>query len=226
MKLIDGNKAQHGVVVTAKKQTNGKGQRGKTWVGEVGQSLMMSIIVQPNMPIGYQFAFNASIAVAIASVLEILDNKWEVKIKWPNDIIINDKKAGGILIENVLRGNIWVNAIIGLGLNINQSSFPVDLPFAISLKMAANFDFDLEIIRDKITDNILSTIENKIGADEIMGKYNERLYKRGKLQMFAKDGQRIELLIIGAATDGTLKVQNQSGDLVSYRHGKVIWEYC
>ena len=101
MQLIDANKAQHGLTIVAQKQLAGKGQRGNTWADTPGESLLMSIIAMPDRAIHEQFVFSASVAVAIAKVLQKLNNNWQVNVKWPNDIIVNDKKAGGILIENV-----------------------------------------------------------------------------------------------------------------------------
>ena len=121
MQLIDANKAQHGLTIVTQSQSEGKGQRGKTWLDAPGQSLLMSIIIHPKKEINDQFVFNAAVAVAIANVLQKSNHNWDIRIKWPNDIIINAKKAGGILIENILRGSRWTHSVVGLGLNVKQA---------------------------------------------------------------------------------------------------------
>ena len=78
MQLIDANKAQQGMTIVTQSQSAGKGQRGKVWLDAPGQSLLMSIIILPNAEISAQFVFNASVAVAIADVLEKMHQQWQI----------------------------------------------------------------------------------------------------------------------------------------------------
>src|SRR5690606_38514963 len=100
MGLLNADKACMGLTIVARSQTKGKGQRGRVWQDQPGASLSMSMIVEPERGLDAQFVFIAQVALAVADALQGLDNNMDVAIKWPNDIIINDKKAGGILIEN------------------------------------------------------------------------------------------------------------------------------
>src|SRR5690606_18341153 len=121
--------------IVAEQQHSGKGQRGRHWQDEAGASLLMSLIIAPQKPVNQQFIFSAAVAIAVAQVVsELLPNQ-QIAIKWPNDLIINDKKAGGILIENILRGSTWSYAVAGIGLNVNQTLLP-QLPNATSLRLA------------------------------------------------------------------------------------------
>jgi BirA family biotin operon repressor/biotin-[acetyl-CoA-carboxylase] ligase len=224
MQLIDANKALQGMTIVAQNQFAGKGQRGKTWVDTAGKSLLMSVIVFPYTGIQEQFAFNASIAVVIANILQKLHAGWRSHIKWPNDLIINDRKAGGILIENVLRGSNWTHSVIGLGLNVNQDILPPDLPFAASLKLAGGKEFDIAALRDEIRLKVTEVAERPLPLDAVMSAYNKMLYKRGELQRFSKNGSPVELRIMNAHADGTLEVQE--GDSITfYHHGQVVWEW-
>ena len=229
MRLIDGNTAQHGLTIVANRQTNGKGQRGKTWVDEPGQSLLMSIIVVPRHLLAHQFMFNASVATAIANVLQKLCNSWQVNIKWPNDIIVNDKKAGGILIENVLRGSNWTHSVIGLGLNIRQEVFPDDLPFATSLKIASGGkDFERTELLYEIRRQVMAAVANDTTLEEQLSQYNNYLYKRGRKQGFSDPSDpsnNWQATILTALPNGTIEVQLDNGDITSYQHGQVLWEY-
>ncbi len=223
MHLIDVNKALPGMTIVAQKQTGGKGQRGKKWIDTPGESLLMSIITDPERLITDQFIFNCSIAVAIANVLQKFHNNWDVRIKWPNDIIINDKKAGGILIENILRGSNWTNSVIGLGLNVKQENFPPELPFATSLKIESGIDFDLVQLRDSLRENIISTAMNSLPGEITLNLYNEYLYKRGLKQSFSNGNQEWNTTILNVKPDGTLQVQLEDGTIVYYHHGQVEW---
>ncbi|MBS1687688.1 MAG: biotin--[acetyl-CoA-carboxylase] ligase [Bacteroidetes bacterium] len=225
MRLIDADTAQHGLTIVTQQQTKGKGQRGRQWVDIPGQSLLMSIICNPNRRIDSQFVFNASIAVAVAEVLQEMYENWKVSIKWPNDIIINDKKAGGILIENILRGADWSYAIIGLGLNILQDNFPQELPYATSLKIASGRDFTLNEVRDKIRARILEYTSNNLGAEQIMRLYNQSLYRKGDNQKFTDGSEEWLAIIQGTMADGTLQVRVADGSIVHYTHGVVVWKW-
>ena len=224
MQLIDADKARHGLTITARTQTHGKGQRGKSWAGTPGESLLMSMIIIPEALISGQAAFNAAIAVAVADVLKQLYSKWRVYIKWPNDIIINDKKAGGILIENVLRGNKWAYSVIGLGLNILQRDFPAELPNATSLALSSGMEFDLPelilLVRERILKNISALL-----LPEAIKKYNQYLYKRNEKQAFSNAYEQWEVTIIDADSQGVLNVQLEDGTQTGYYHGQAMWEW-
>jgi BirA family transcriptional regulator, biotin operon repressor / biotin---[acetyl-CoA-carboxylase] ligase len=222
MQLIDANKAYSGVTIVAQTQTGGKGQRGKAWVDKPGESLLMSIILTPKRDIREQFVFNAAVAVAIAKVLQKLYS-WQIHIKWPNDIIVNDKKAGGILIENVLRGSSWTHSVVGIGINMMQDGFPAELPYAISLKMASGKDIDLKKVRSEICDSILSLSDFSFEPQTVMEEYNMLLYKIGKEQLFSDDTGVWEASIVGAHSDGTIELQKEGGHIVFYRHGQAEW---
>jgi len=224
MQLIDANKAQQGLTIVAQNQVAGKGQRGKSWLDSPGQSLLMSIIVLPQGEISSQFVFNASIAVAVANVLQKFVPAG-IHIKWPNDIIINDKKAGGILIENVLRGSRWTHSVIGLGLNVKQEAFHSSLPYATSLKIATGTGTDIAKLRDDIREYIIQAVLSPLPPEKTMAQYNDLLYKRNRKQSFRDVHAKWDASILSAHKDGTLEVQLNDGSKVFYQHGQVIWDW-
>lgn len=225
MQLIDADKAQHGTTIVAGAQTGGKGQRGKTWRDIPGQSLLMSIVTVPEYNLDHQFLFSAQVAVAVADALGTLDHSWQIHIKWPNDIIIDDKKAGGILIENIIRGNKWLNAVVGLGLNVLQEEFDPSLPYATSLKMASGKTFNVQDVQQCIREAILSELETKALPGQIMERYNTRLYRRGAAQTLLKNDHAFTVLIDGVLPDGCLSVRSSSGIPEQYMHGEVEWKW-
>jgi len=225
MQLIDADKAQHGLTITADSQTGGKGQRGRTWLDTPGQSLLMSIIAIPRHSLRHQFQFSAAIAVAIANVLQNMGEDWQVHIKWPNDIIVNDKKAGGILIENVLRGSDWAHSVIGLGLNINQQHLPDEVPHATSLRIASGSEFNKPWLRDRLREQILQAVEQPLPEAAQIKAYNDLLYKHGGQQLFGDAAQSWQARILSVTAQGLLEVQLADGSLAHYVHGQVTWHY-
>ena len=139
MGRIHAGLASDGMVCLARNQWAGKGHRGKTWLSEPGQNLIMSLVIEPGgLKLTQQFLFSASIALGILDLVKLLGKDgWSVK--WPNDIYWNDRKAAGILIESVIQGQLWPFAVVGVGMNLNQESFPADIPNAISLKRSLDW---------------------------------------------------------------------------------------
>lgn len=225
MQLIDADKAQPGMTIVTRLQTNGKGQRGKTWLDVPGQNVLMSVITVPARGLDAQFAFSAQVATAIANALQILDDNWQVSIKWPNDIIVNDKKAGGILIENVLRGSKWLFAVIGLGVNVQQTEFPAALPHATSLTLESGQSFDPGTLQLYLREAILQQLDLSLTAAEIMKQYNDLLYKRNDTQVLVKNDISFPVTINGVSEDGCLHVTTHQGLEEQYVHGAVIWQW-
>ena len=142
MALVQKGEARSGEGIFAKEQINGKGRRGKEWESQRDKNIILTITAQMQwLPVQQQFQL--SIAVALGC-LDFFTKyiKENIKIKWPNDIFINDRKAGGILIENVVKGNLWQWAVIGIGLNINQQNFDKEIK-AISLKQITGLEYDV-----------------------------------------------------------------------------------
>ena len=124
-----------------------------------------------------------------------------IKIKWPNDIFINDRKAGGILIENVIKGNLWQWAVIGIGLNINQENFDNDNLNAISLKQITGTGYDVIELTKTFTWFVIKRI-NQLESGEfnnILHEYNENLFCRNKMVKLKKGNIVFETKIEGVS---------------------------
>lgn len=143
---------EEGAVVITHHQTQGRGQRGNTWEAEAGANLTFSLILKPTfLSVSQQFYLNVGVTLAISDALRCFfpENKANLlKIKWSNDIYYNEAKLGGILIESTLEGKNIKNAIVGIGLNINQETF--NHTKAISLKNILQKDFVLAEVLEKI----------------------------------------------------------------------------
>ena len=121
-------------VVSALEQTKGRGQRGNRWSSQPGENLTFSLIVKD-----FRIKANEQSAISQATALSLTKllgrHGIEARIKWPNDIYAGDNKICGILIENSLKGMEIDWSIIGIGLNVNQTSFPEDLPNPTSMRL-------------------------------------------------------------------------------------------
>ncbi len=140
--LLPHGSVPEGTTVVAGAQTAGKGQGGKSWHSAKGENLLLTVYWRPAF-LESSRIIELSHAVATAVVNMLAEFDIESRIKLPNDIYINDKKIAGILIENTLRGNELHTSLIGIGLNVNQSAFPNDLPNPISMKQVTGLQYSL-----------------------------------------------------------------------------------
>jgi BirA family biotin operon repressor/biotin-[acetyl-CoA-carboxylase] ligase len=225
MRHIDAGAAEHGDVILAIEQTAGKGQRGRSWHNTVGESLCMSLIVAPEVGLDLQPSFLAATTVAISEVLERYLPAVKTAIKWPNDILIADKKAVGILIENVVRGTSWQWAVIGIGINVGQQTFPEDLPHATSLHREGGAVDSIDEMAEGIAEAVLQACSAlpEQTAPEIFEAYNDRLYQKDQLQAFRWGYDIIVRRVLEVDPSGRLKVRNQDGDIDLLPHGAAEW---
>jgi BirA family biotin operon repressor/biotin-[acetyl-CoA-carboxylase] ligase len=133
--------------------------------------------------------------------------KENIKIKWPNDLFYNDTKAGGILIENVIKGKDWQWAVIGIGINVNQTRFPSDIAaHSISLKKIKGNDFDIISLGKNLCDCVLKRIETlkQIDFEIILNEYNACLYLLNEKVKLKKKNIVFETTIKGVSSQGQL----------------------
>lgn len=138
-----------GTVFITSVQTKGRGQRGNQWVSEPDKNLTLSLILKPNfLGATEHFYLNMVSSLAVKMCVEHFAPDAVVKVKWPNDILIGERKVAGILIENTLKGSRISSTIIGIGLNVNQTLFPGIS--ATSLALTTGITFSLPIILEQL----------------------------------------------------------------------------
>ncbi len=211
--------ALDGMVYLARHQWAGKGQRGKTWVSEPGQNLMMSLVIKPSpLKLTQQFLFSAAIALAILDLVKGLQNKnW--KIKWPNDIYWSDRKAGGLLIESVVTGQSWDWAVVGIGMNLNQTSFPVEIPNAISLSQITSFQYEPVAIARELVSGIREQISILYETpDQILLRLNDSLYKKDQVITLRKNDELFVSVLKAVDSNGFLITEDGT-----FKSGEVEW---
>lgn len=225
MQLIDDGLAQHGQVIWAENQTEGRGQRGKKWEN-TGGNILMSLIVKPVIAPDRQFVLSMAVSLTIAKYLQTLSDQWQVAIKWPNDIYINDKKACGILIENVFRGMSWAYSVIGIGMNVNHPFLPEELKHAISLSAALRKQFDLlEIITD-IRSGLLNRLQQLKPEHygSLLEEYNQILFRKEKEIGFTErsTNRHFEAYVQEINEQGQLVLLSHRG-IEEYNFGELEW---
>lgn len=203
------NNCQEEFVVHTDLQTKGKGQQGNKWEAEKGKNLLFSIVIYPfDIAIHQQFVISQIISLSIVKTLEkYIDS---VKIKWPNDIYWNDKKLCGILIENSLKGNTIKHSIIGIGLNINQTSFSSDIPNPVSLKQITGKSYRREKILSEILENFHHFYAKK---DELQIKteYLKKLFRNDGFYLYKTDeNDKFQAKITDIESDGKIILETPS----------------
>jgi BirA family transcriptional regulator, biotin operon repressor / biotin---[acetyl-CoA-carboxylase] ligase len=223
MAQVHAGLALPGTVYFAQEQFAGKGQRGKTWSTTKGENIIMSIVLRPNsLRIDLQFALSASLAIACHDLLAAF-SPGNFFIKWPNDLYWCDRKAGGILIENILHGDKWEYAIAGIGININQSAFEKNLPNPVSLGQVTKKKHDcIELAKQlcvKVEKRYQELLEGK--EEELIGVYNTCLYKRNKQARLKKGELFFDTIIKEVSTQGRLITRDKEER--SFDFGECQW---
>lgn len=203
--------------VMAFEQTKGRGQMGAEWVSEPGKNLTISVLVK-DIPLAMVSIYDFNVAVALSAVTLLEWNAIQkVNVKWPNDIMADNKKVGGILIENTFKSDGTFTAIVGFGLNLNQTDF-AHLSQANSLTNITHQIYDLEAMAEGFTESLKQQFvllpEN---FDEAWQQYNDSLFKRGKPVAFElPEGTRFMGIIQKVTREGKLAVLLNDDSVVHY----------
>ncbi|MBS0026171.1 biotin--[acetyl-CoA-carboxylase] ligase [Chitinophaga sp. 2R12] len=222
MAQVNSGQVTSGTAWFTSNQTAGKGTRGKQWLAQPGDISALTIALQPAMlPLSRQFMLSMAVALAACDCYSSYAGD-ETIIKWPNDIYWRDRKAGGILIENVLRGNIWQYAIIGIGLNINQASFPPDLSNAVSLRQITGKVREASTLARELCTFLDKRIRQlqPAGYEALLQEYSTRLFRWQQPGLYRINGEIFEGVIRGVLPDGHLCLE-KDGVVMQLGFGEV-----
>lgn len=215
-KLAKDKYLQNYTVVLANHQTTGRGQRGAVWVSEKGKNLLFSVLIgELSLKIHQQFYLSMAVALAVFEVCNAYVKKG-LKIKWPNDILADNDKLAGILIENSLSGTYITRSIVGVGVNLNQENFPKSIGNASSLKLKSGVYIDRDEILEKMIEKIKFYIPylERMEFDSLKKKYLKSLYKFEVPTMFED--------LFGAVFLGKIIDVSVGGKLVLEMEGQAI----
>ena len=208
-----------GLVVTANYQTIGNGQRGNFWESSADQNLLISIVIEPNIPAKDQFSLSQCVALALYDLLALYTD--DVSIKWPNDILVGKQKIAGILIQNILKGNEITHSVIGVGLNVNQTKFKVYCPQATSLKLLLNKTFDISIIQEELLKYLAERIKQLRSGVNQQKEYLSVLFLNNKVTVFESEGQKFMGIIQGVSKSGKLHIQLEDDSVAEFDNQEV-----
>ena len=225
--LIKNQAVENFTVVVTNSQTNGRGQMGTKWNSDNGKNLIMSILIKDlNLQVETVFVLNAMISVAIIEALSPFRIP-NLSVKWPNDIMSDNKKIAGILIENSIKTDNSILSVIGIGLNVNQSRFD-NLPFASSLFLQTGDMFSI----DEILDAIISETQyfcqfvTEEKHDELWQLYHDYLFKKSIPMTFEdSSGTRFMGIIELVSRQGNLqiKLEDDAIQLYSIKEIKMLY---
>ena len=213
-KLLSKSNPLDGTVILTYNQTAGRGQIGSKWESAPDKNVNMSIILYPKfLAAREQFNLNAVVSLAIFDVVSLYAK--DVKVKWPNDIYIAKKKVAGILIQNTLTGKNIQSAVVGVGLNVNQSEFTSDAPNPTSLKLETGEDVDLSQVVEEIVQALEKRyLQLKSGkSKQIRMEYITHLYRFGKPFTFQRENETYFTgIITGISSLGKLVIDTETGE--------------
>lgn len=214
--LLARGQAAHGAVVLAHAQYEGEGQRGRTWQSVPGRDLTFSIACQPKgLRADRQFGLSKVAALAVFDAVRE-HAQADVRIKWPNDILIDGRKVAGILIKNELSGESVSTSIVGIGINVNSSGFPESL-VATSLLLEGGNELDRAALLSKVLDRFGHWWQKWQAAPEnSLVSYTDRLWTRGRWAEMLLDGQPISARALDVDEHGRLLIELPDGGVAAY----------
>ena len=210
-----------GAVFIADQQTNGRGRQGRSWHSETGTGLYLSILLKPNLP-AEKLAFITLMAgVATVSAIQKQISSVPLKLKWPNDILLNGKKLSGILCEYVPRTAV----ILGIGINLNQTFFPENIKdIATSLKLETGTTINR-------TDLVISLLENldrdyeeflQEKRSSLIKKWTDRTDMFGKTTTVYQKGKSLTGKAMGLDPEGRLILRTLDGKQHTLSSGELL----
>ena len=215
-------KAAQGTVVLAHYQESGRGQVGNFWESERDKNLLFSVILYPGfLEAGKQFYISKAVSLALSDLLKEQLN--DVKIKWPNDIYVGEKKIAGILIENTVKGVTLDSSIVGVGLNVNQERFFSDARNPVSMKQLLKKDFDIQDILDAFLQKLENYIEvlREGRLEKVDAEYFRSLFRNEGFHTYRKDGKEFSARIAGIGSFGQLQLGEPDGNVTEYMFKEV-----
>jgi len=220
---LQSGEAEHGTVYFALEQNAGKGQRGKSWSSLPNENVIMSAIIQPSgLLVDQQFQLSVAVALSCYDFFKTYASDEFTKIKWPNDLYWQDRKAGGILIESgvgsdnyrdresvvssQVSGSKWLWSVVGIGININQTTFEEFASKAVSLRQITGKKWDVVGLANELCKCLETRYQGLIAGDanKQLEEYNSHLYKRNETVRLKKANAVFETTIVSVSRQGKL----------------------
>lgn len=213
--LVAKSKPSEGTVISTFRQAQGRGQLGSKWESEPDKNLTLSVVLYPDFLLPRQnFALNKAVALAVRQFIAELVPQQLVCIKWPNDIYVGTRKICGILIQNSLNRNALASSIVGIGINVNQTTFSKDIPNPSSLQLENGKEYDLSSLIPSLCHH-LEVMYLRLKAREFAvldAEYLQNLYRYQLLTLFQRrNGSTFWGKISGISAIGRLQIAHRDG---------------
>lgn len=207
--MLARDEAGEGLMLVAEFQTEGRGQQNTEWNSEPGKNLLCSLVLTPSfLSLSDQTFLNMAVCLAVSDLF--LGYIRTVRIKWPNDVYINRKKAAGILIENTINGSHIKHSVVGMGINVNQLVF--DDPKAASLASETG----IVHAREDVLQQLLNSLAKRYAQlqlrqyERIRNDYHERLLGYNELRTFRAGDELFDAVVLGVDDEGRLLLQRMN----------------
>ncbi len=209
--LINLSQASHGTVILASDQTAGRGQRGRGWQTAPGLDLTLSIVLEPpSLRAEEQFGISKMAALAVRDTV-VANVPEGVRVKWPNDVLVDRRKISGILIECDVLGDRVRHVVVGVGVNVNSTEFPEELA-ATSLRL----EVGMGTVTEAVIGTLLSAFERRYlqwmeRDPQLDQDYRAALWSAGRWADMVLDGEAVSLRPIDVDGQGRLQVEHPDG---------------
>ncbi|MGQ7870890.1 biotin--[acetyl-CoA-carboxylase] ligase [Sunxiuqinia sp. sy24] len=218
------NDIETGTVFLAYDQTAGRGQLESRWESEAGKNLTFSLVLRPAfLEIYKQYMLSKAVCLGLERFLSSCTEG--VKIKWPNDIYVHDRKVCGMLIENSIMSGQLSQSIIGIGLNVNQTVFLSDAPNPVSLKMVTGNEYPLEATLQELLTHLDYYYQQLVQGqfDELDEEFEQKLYRLEEWHPFQDENHHYTGKIIGVNDIGQLRIEEKDGPIHEYHFKEVSY---
>jgi len=225
MRILKRTKPPEGTCIVAGFQKEGRGQRANIWASRPGENLLVSFILYPRPQLTQQpFLLSKSMALAVCNTISHF-TKGNVQIKWPNDILIDGKKAAGILLENQWTGANWQSTIAGIGINVNQTEFALEKATSMA-KVNGNMlliDIVLKELQTRISyeyNRLCNGMETSINED-----YHQQLFGKNDYNHYQTAQGQQKMKVIRVIEDGRMELIHENGGIHRYDLNEVHFLY-
>ncbi len=220
----------HGTLLVADMQQAGKGRRGRSWASPAGTGISMSLLLRPTFAPQKAPMLTLVMALSVVNAMmrygkEVADQELDIQIKWPNDIVVNGKKVCGILTEMSTEIDYINYVVIGVGINANMETFPVELEgIATSLKKESG----ITILRAKLIALIIEEFQKQYDKyceiqdlSFLQEEYNGFLVNKDRQVKVLEPGNEYEAIAMGIDDEGQLLVRRGDDEIVKVYAGEV-----
>lgn len=205
---------QEGTLIITNHQMAGRGQRGSSWEASPGENLTFSLILKPNfLQAQNQFQLNQAFSLGVLDYVKARLTG-DIKVKWPNDVMVNERKVCGILFENQISGSELRHSIVGIGLNLNQKSFQYPTAGSLSLFSQRKYSLPLEL------EELLYHLESRYlmlkdgKYEKLKIEYLQNLYRIGETHRFGNHEMEFDGIISGVDEVGRLRIEVEGKERV------------